>query len=73
MYLFQCFGRAAAHTKKAARTYGAEAAFFVACVGLFAVRFAHTCTLRAWYASAPPPRRYYPSRKRAFGANEKLL
>jgi hypothetical protein len=29
-------------------------------VGLSAVRFAHTCALRAWYAASP--RRYYPSR-----------
>jgi hypothetical protein len=32
--------------------------FYFACVGLFAVRFAHTCALRAWYAPRAPEVRF---------------
>jgi hypothetical protein len=38
---------------------------FFCAVGLCAVRFAHTCALRAWYAGLRP-RRYHPSRARHF-------
>jgi hypothetical protein len=60
MYLFQCFGRAAARTKKAARTYGAGCFFcglrraIRGSLRSYLMRYAHFGTARKRAAATIP-------------------